>query len=163
MIIVFTGTPGTGKSTIAKALAKKKNWKFVDVNDVINDNDLIEQYDVERDTFVVNEKKLAKILVKMIKGEKKMVIDSHLAHYVPKKYIDLVFVTKCDLKLLKKRLIHRKYKPKKVRENLDAEIFDVCLNEAIESGHKIVVLDTTHDGLKKIIKIVEDEIGKNKR
>ncbi|MFH1972523.1 MAG: adenylate kinase family protein [archaeon] len=163
MIILFTGTPGTGKSTLAKEFAKKKKWKYIDVNKVIDDNNLIEKYDIERDTFVVDEKRLSKILVEMIKKEENLVIDSHMAHYVPKKYVDLVFCTKCDLRRLKIRLESRKYKDKKVRENLDAEIFDVCLNEAMELGHKVIVLDTTHDSLAKILKLIENAVDKNKR
>ncbi|MBT3985092.1 AAA family ATPase [archaeon] len=163
MIIVFSGTPGTGKTTVSKEFAKKKRWKYVDVNGVIDDNELIEKYDSARDTFVVNEKKLSKILVDMIKKSKNLIIDSHMAHYIPKKYVDIVFVTKCDLRMLKKRLEYRKYKPKKVRENMDAEIFDICLNEAIELKHKVIILDTTHDNVKKLLKVIQDAIGKNKR
>ena len=70
MIVVFSGTPGTGKTTVSKEFAKKKRWKHVDVNKVIDDNELIEKYDTARDTFVVNEKKLSKILVDMIKKSK---------------------------------------------------------------------------------------------
>ena len=77
------------------------------------------------------------------KSKKLLVIDSHLSHYLPKKYVKLCVVTKCDLKVLKKRLEKRKYSKGKVRENLDAEIFDVCLNEAKELGHKVKVVDTT--------------------
>jgi adenylate kinase len=162
MILVFSGTPGTGKTTLSKELAKKNKWKYIDVNKIIDKFDLIEKYDMDRDTFVVNEKKLGKVLVEIIKKEKNLVIDSHMAHYIPKKYVDMVFVTKCDLRMLKKRLTFRKYKAKKIRENMDAEIFDICLNESIELGHKVVVLDTTRDSLKKLMKLVEDAISKNK-
>ena len=34
-IIIVTGTPGTGKTTIAKKLAKKLNFHYLDVNNVI--------------------------------------------------------------------------------------------------------------------------------
>jgi len=41
-----------------------------------------------------------------------------------------------------------KYSKEKVRENLDSEIFDVCLVEAKENGHKIKIVDSSK-GLKK--------------
>ena len=44
-----------------------------------------------------------------------------------------------------KRLKKKKYSKSKVRENLDVEIFDVCLNEAKENKHKIIVIDATKD------------------
>jgi len=40
-------------------------------------------------------------------------------------------------------------KKRKIRENLDAEIFDVCLNEAKEKGYRIKIINTTK-GLKNI-------------
>ena len=66
-----------------------------------------------------------------------------MSHYLPKKYVDLCIVTKCGLKKLKKRLEKRKYNKKKIRENLDCEIFDICLNEAMEKGHKVKIVDTS--------------------
>jgi len=62
---------------------------------------------------------------------------------MPAKYINLCILTKCDLKELKKRLEKRKYSKAKIRENLDSEIFDICLNEAIEKSHTILIIDTT--------------------
>ena len=47
------------------------------------------------------------------------------------------------MKKLEKRLKERKYSKKKIRENLDAEIFQICLNEAKENGHKVVTFDTS--------------------
>ena len=73
-----------------------------------------------------------------------IIIESHLSHYLPKRYVDLCIITKCNLKVLEKRLKKRRYNKKKIRENLDCEIFDVCLNEAREIGHKVVVVDTTN-------------------
>ena len=70
-------------------------------------------------------------------------IDSHLSHYLPPKYVSLCIVTKCELKNLEKRLKKRGYVQTKIRENLDCEIFDICLNEAKENKHKIKIVDTT--------------------
>ena len=33
MIIIVTGTPGTGKTTLSKLLAEKKGFEYLDLND----------------------------------------------------------------------------------------------------------------------------------
>ena len=114
------------------------------MNKILDKYKLKEKYDRKRKTWVVDVSKLNKVLIEMIENSKKgLVIDSHLSHYLPKKYVKLCVVTKCDLKVLKKRLERRGYSKLKVRENMDSEIFDVCLNEAKEFGHKVKVVDTT--------------------
>jgi len=142
-VIVITGTPGTGKTNLAKKLYKKLNFRYIDVNKLIKKYDLSESYDRKRKTKVVDIKKLNKVLIKEIKNYKGTIIDSHLSHYLPNKYVDLCIVTKCDIKELKKRLTKRKYSKAKIRENLDSEIFDICLTEAKENKHKILIIDTT--------------------
>jgi len=151
-IIIVSGTPGTGKTELAKELAKQLKYKYIDINKVIDKNKLIESYDKEKDTNVINEKKLVKALIKIIKEKKDLIIDSHLSHYIPAKHIDLCIITKCDLKILKKRLEKKGYKRKKVRENLDAEIFDICFNEAIELKHKVLAIDTSKQKPKILAK-----------
>jgi adenylate kinase len=150
MIICVTGTPCTGKSTLAKKITKKIKGKYIDVNKIISKYKLSEGYDKKRKSKIVDIKKLNKVLINIIKKSKNsLVIDSHLSHYLPKKYVDLCIITKCDLKVLQKRLKKRGYNKDKIRENLDAEIFDVCLNEARKKGHNIIVIDTTK-GLKSL-------------
>ena len=57
---------------------------------------------------------------------------------------------------MKKRLNLRKYNKAKIRENLDSEIFDVCLVEALENKHEVIVIDTS----SKSIGVCVDEITK---
>ena len=146
-VIIVTGTPGTGKTVVAKRTAKAKGCKYFDVNRIIKDKKLYDSYNRKMKTFEVDTKKLNKFLVGLINEERRkktkcIVLDSHLTHYLPATYVDLCIVTKTNLKKLKKRLEKRKYSKAKVRENLDAEIFDICLNEAKESGHKIKIIET---------------------
>ena len=170
--IIITGTPCTGKTTLAIKLSKKLNLYYMDVNAVIKKYGISEGYDKKRKSKIIDTKKLNKALIKEIKNYKKtmraikknsikisnklntkknndkkikigVIVDSHLSHYLPKKYVDLCIVTKCNLKTLKKRLEKKGYPSNKVRENLDAEIFDVCLNEAKENKHKLFVVNTT--------------------
>jgi len=147
MIIVITGTPGTGKTTLAKSIAKKKKSVYIDVNKLIKEYKLSEGYDRKRKCSIINIAKLKKVLVSIIKkankSKKSLIIDSHLSHYIQPKYVDLCIVTKCSLKELKKRLQKKGYNSQKTRENLEAEAFDICLIEAREAGHKIKTVDTT--------------------
>src|SRR3989338_6316314 len=136
-VIIVTGSVGTGKTTLSKKLAKKLNFRYLDVNETIKEYNIAEGYDKKRKTKIVDVKKLNNEI------KDGVIIDSHLSHYLPKKYVDLCIVTKCDLKILKKRLKRKKYSESKIRENLDAEIFDICLSEAKESRHKVIVIDTT--------------------
>ncbi|MBU4492886.1 MAG: AAA family ATPase [Nanoarchaeota archaeon] len=143
-IIIVSGTPGTGKTELAKALAKKLNYKYIDVNKLIKENHLSVGYDKKKECEIVDTEKLSKFLVDFIKKSKQnLVIDSHLAQYIPPKHVDLCIITKCELKELKKRLEKKRYTKEKIRENLDSEIFEICLNEAIEKGHTILIIDTT--------------------
>ena len=65
----------------------------------------------------------------------------------------MVIITKSNLKTLEKRLKNKRYSKAKIRENLDCEIFDICLNEAKEFGHKIKIIDTTKGiNIQKLIK-----------
>ena len=159
-VICVTGTPGTGKTTIAKKLAKKLDFYYLDVNESIKKHKLSEGYDKIRKTRIVNIKKLNRFLINYIKQFKNLnkkfngiVIDSHLSHYLPKKYVDFCIITKCAIKELSRRLKNKKYHQNKIQENLQAEIFDICYNEAVERKHKVTVVDTTKGfNMNKILK-----------
>ncbi len=155
--IIVSGTPCTGKTTIAKKLAKLLGYKYIDVKKIIKDNKLEDSYDKERKCKVIDTKKLNKYLIKVIKQAKKnkesLFIDSHLAHHLDPKQVDKCIITKCNLKTLKSRLKRRKYSKDKIRENLDCEIFDICYNEAKDNGHDILIIETDKgaDYVKRVL------------
>lgn len=152
MAICITGSVGTGKTTVAKKLAKSLKYKYLDVNKLIKKEKLSKKYDKENKCNIVDIKQLNKALIKEIKKDKKIVIDSHLSHYLPKKYVELCIVTICDISELKKRLKKRKYSAKKVKDNLEAEIFDTILLEAKQIKHNLLIVDTTKKyDIKKIV------------
>ena len=135
-VISITGTPCTGKSTLTKYLEKKLGFKRLDLHRYYKQ--ISTGYDYSKKCYDIDMKKLEK-LVKEKKDN--LIVDSHISHLLKK--VDLCVVLTCsNLKKLEKRLKERKYSQKKIRENLDAEIFQVCLNEAKERKHKIIVIDT---------------------
>lgn len=140
--IIVTGTPGTGKTVIAKRISKEKKYLYVDVNKLIKSFKLDEKYDKKRKSSIIDVDKLNKILINVIKtckNEKGIVIDSHLSHYLPKKYVDLCIVTRTSIKKLQSRLKKRKYSKAKIEENSEAEIMQIILEEA-RKKHKIKII-----------------------
>ena len=140
--IAISGAVGTVKTTYAKKLAKEKKLKYVNIGDIIDEYKLSKKYDKKLDCKIVDVNDLVKVLVKLLK-KNKLVIDGHLSHYLPKKYVEKCIIMRCDISELKKRLEKRKYSKNKIRQNLDVEIFDLILEEAKEIGHKIKIVDTS--------------------
>lgn len=144
-------------SNFNKMIVNEENNEQIPIKKNIK-KDSIKKYNKNNAIKKINIKNLIinKIINNKIKNDnyKKikdgMIIDSHLSHYLPKKYVDLCIITKCSLKAMEKRLKKRRYPIKKIRENLDAEIFDVCLNEAKENNHEVFVVDTSK-GIKTAI------------
>ena len=61
-IIAVTGTPGTGKTTIAGKLAKKINGEIINLTQIINENKLYTGIDKSRDTKIVDVAELKKFV-----------------------------------------------------------------------------------------------------
>jgi len=143
-LIVISGTPGTGKSTLAKKLVKEKGYYHLDLHKYYKQISL--RYDKPSKSYVVDEKKFLNLVQEELKlhaKEKGIVLDTHIAHYLPKRMVNLCIITICsDLKELEKRLKKRGYSKAKIRENLDCEVFQVCLAEALERDHKVKVVET---------------------
>ncbi len=147
MIIIITGTPGTGKTSYAKKLAASKGYAYIDGNEIIKKYKLSEGYDEKNKCDIVNtdtfNAQLISIIVAARKARKSLIIDSHLSHYISPKYVDKCIVMRCsNLNELKKRLQTRKYNTQKIKDNLEAEIMESCLQDAIASGHKVEVIET---------------------
>ena len=150
-VIVISGTQGTGKSTLAKKLSKELGLERLDLSNYYKE--ISSGYNKEKQGYDIEIKKFV-ALVKD-KNKKGLIIDSHISHLLPKRMVDLCVVLVCpDLKKLERRLKKRKYSKKKIRENLDAEIFQVCLIEAKEKGHKVIVFDSSKD-VKSLVRKVK--------
>ena len=141
-VICVTGAVGCGKTTYARKLAKRLGYTYVDVRALLTAHGLDTDVDVARECIIVDVKKLNKVLIRLIKKGGNLVLDSHLSHYLPSRYVTRVIVCTTSLQEQKKRLEKRGYSAAKVRENLDAAIFDVCLVEAVEAGHTVEVVHT---------------------
>lgn len=168
-IIAVSGTPGTGKTRLSKTLALALNAKRIDCTKLIKEKKLYQSYDKQRECFIVDLNAFKRAISQIIqenkaqKQPKTLVIDSHMSHFLHTNLIDLVVITTCNIKELSKRLKKRGYAVEKIRENLDAEIFDTCCIEANEHRHRVLKLDLSKKDqktTKTAIKQVKDVLDK---
>lgn len=161
-LIIVTGTPGTGKTHLSKILAKELGYHYLDIQKL--GKGIYSGYDKSRKVKIVAISKMISAFIRLYNQKKKVhykgiIFDSHLSHYLPRSLVDLCIVLTCDIKKLKQILEKRGYNKKKIRENLDAEIFEICYNEALERRHNILKIDTskgfTLNAWKAIVKKVK--------
>lgn len=159
MKISITGTPGVGKTRVTKLLARELNFEVIELGEIVKKSGLADSYDKKRKALIVNIGKLKKEVKRLLKGKKNVIIEGHLSHFIPS---DIVIVLRLDPKILKKRLERRGYPEFKIRENVEAELLDVILVEAIENNKNVVQINTTNKKPEEIVERIK-KILKKKR
>ena len=147
MRVALTGTPGTGKTSVAKVL-RERGHDVLDMTQFIKDNGLREEYDAERDTYSVDVERLNDALSDM----EDCIFEGHLAHFMD---VDMIIVMRCHPDVLAERLRARGYSESKVRENVEAEVLDVILCESVDSEIPTFVIDTSSESLDASVDAVE--------
>ena len=161
MIAVITGTPGTGKSTVAKALRKKLGKKWLLVNDrEFCKKRKIGSIDKKTGELVVSVKKLESALMKEIPKHSNLILEGHLFCEV-KLPASLVIVLHSGTKVLEERLRKKKYSELKVLDNVFCEITGYCKSKVLENFKKSRILELGNDkGFKensaKILKEIKN-------
>jgi len=155
MIIAITGTPGTGKTEVAKALAKRMGWWYLSLNDLAEEEDLYKGYDSERMCKIVDLERMKEEVHILGISHKNMILDAHYSHEMP---CDVVIVLRAGLKELRRRMAEKGWKAGKIKENLSAEAMDICKQEALELNRNTYEFDTTSKTPEKVAKEIESVI-----
>lgn len=147
-VLLITGTPCVGKTTVAQRLAEKLDALYINLTEFAEKHHLIAGEDEKRKTRVIDEEKMrAKISEAINTAEKTtVIIDGHYAQaVVPKRYVTRVFVLRRNPIELRRLMEQRGFAGDKLWENLAAEILDVCLVETLQKHEKekVCELDVT--------------------
>jgi len=168
-VVVISGTPGTGKTSVSKNLLKHLNAKVITLNELVISKNLIIDYDNIRETSIIDDEKLVSFVSDLIEHDKKrnfdyLIIEGHFTDMVPDKFIDYAFILRCDPDELFNRLRNRGYKDKKIIENIQSEILGNCVsyfeNKDIKSS--LLEIDTTDLDIESVTKIIVDIIIEEK-
>jgi adenylate kinase len=157
MRVALTGTPGVGKSTVARLLAEQ-GLNVIEVGDLAKEKGLLLELDEKRGSYDVDVDGLIELTDKM-QGD--IVFVGHLSHLL---IVDMIIILRCQPSVLAERLKVRGYSREKVAENAEAEALDVILIESFDSGHEVFEIDTTRIGpgqtAEAVLEILSGEKGK---
>ena len=155
-VILITGTPCVGKTTVARELATSLDALYVNLTELAKQHNLVLGEDRERHTTIVDENKMRHKLTEMINSAEKtnIVIDGHYAAAVtPKNKVTRVFVLRRNPVELREFMVQCGFKNQKLWENLASEILDICLVEALQEQEeeKVCELDATEKTIGEVV------------
>ena len=166
-VIFISGTPCTGKTTVATALndyltENGFDSKLIKINDFAFENDLVLGEDPDKLYKVIDIDKLNECLNKEIdQNNGILIVEGHLSHLC--EGADKMIVLRLNPSILKGRLEERNYAEYKIRENLEAEALAVCSAEAYEIyGEKTNEIDVSDRSVEEIrdliLEIASDDL-----
>jgi adenylate kinase len=166
-VVLITGTPCTGKTTTAKALAAKlPDSEYINLTDYAKAKSLITGEDKERGTLIINEEAMQQSLGETINASEhaNIIIDGHYASAVtPTEHVAQVFVLRRDPRELKQFMERCGHSGSKMWENLQAEIIDVVLGEAVEvHAGRVCELDVTGKPVEAVVEEIMAVLEKRK-
>lgn len=182
-VIFISGTPCTGKTTLATELVKRFendgfNCKFIKINDFAISNNFVDGEDPDKFYKIINIEKLDDGINKELTNffefnlesnndkkfnddnisDKIAIVEGHLSHLCHG--ADKMIVLRLNPNILKSRLDARNYTESKVYENCEAEALAVCSAEAYEIyGEDISEIDCGDKSIGELVSICLDIIN----
>jgi adenylate kinase len=155
---VVTGTPGTGKTTVSKLLAKRVGARYLSLSRLVISRGLYSSVDRERRTKVIDFQTARPTVGEVLKEKNEVtVIDTHVPDAVPRGQVNRVMVLRCHPTVLETRLRKKGWSAIKIRENILAEILDACYTTATQyyGARKIFQLDNSKADVRKCVREAE--------
>mmetsp|Transcript_137747 Transcript_137747/g.427986 ORF Transcript_137747/g.427986 Transcript_137747/m.427986 type:complete len:177 (-) Transcript_137747:159-689(-) len=151
--VLVTGTPGVGKTTFCEALVQSAHlgMKHLEIGRLVRERKLYKEWDDDMDCSVFDEDMVLDELEPILE-EGGYVVDFHSAGFLPHEWFDLVVVLRAETESLWARLEKRHYHEAKIRQNVEAEIFQTCLDEAREAFEEgdVPIWEEQHDNTEQL-------------
>jgi len=147
----MTGTPGTGKKSIAPFLAAELGIPCYSLNELASSYGLLGR----GQTPVVDARLLGRKVLRELDGP--ALLHGHLLPYAfSRRSVSKVVVLRCEPNVLKERLLSRRYGNSKVRENVEAELIGAVAADCYETfgKEKVLEFDSTSGRADKAAKTI---------
>jgi len=163
-VILVTGTPCVGKTSVARLLVSRLDAFYVNLTELALRENLVLGKDKERNSIIVDETRMQRKIDEIVEkcDESNVIVDGHYAvRVVPKKLVTHVFVLRRDPVELRKFMGRCGFSGRKLWENLASEILDVCLFDALDAfgEGKVCELDVTGKSVEDAANEVMDVLS----
>lgn len=154
MAIIISGTPGVGKTTIARELAGRIGAEYLNLADIVVSRKLYSYYDSRLKSYVVDVEKCKEYLLRVLSCNE--ILDTHVLDCIPPEKARLVIVLRLNPLVLKERLLQRGYTGIKLRENVEAEVLGATLSDAVGifGEDTVCEIDTTGRNVEDVLGII---------
>ncbi len=158
MNLLVTGTPGTGKTTLAKNLGKKLKLKVINEKDFALQNSLGSFND--ENELEIPLKEFEKKANEFLKKNKNVVFEGHVLCEM-KLNVDKVILIKMDPEQLEMRLEQRSYSPEKIMDNVFCEGIEYVKKHLLKNYQKesiieVISASTSKTTLAKVLLALND-------
>ena len=166
-ILIVTGTPGTGKTVLARLIAAKEKSELVNLGELIKKKKLYHEYDRSRQSYIIDEKLLRKSLLNLFNSRRGngLVIETHwLGKFMPRRRGMTAVVIRTDPVILARRLERRGWAKRKIWENVEAELIDLSLYESLKllGRGRVYQVNATRKSPKELLRLVSKLISQGK-
>lgn len=138
MNFLITGTPGCGKTTLAKNLAKKLKLKTINEKDFALKNGIGEFN--EENELEIPIKEFEKKANKFLEKNKGIIFEGHTLAEM-KLAVDKVILIKIDPEELEARLLNRNYTDEKIMDNVFCEGIDYIKKKVLKNYKKSKIIE----------------------
>ncbi len=154
-IIIVTGTPGVGKTTLAKGLARETGFSYVGVNDLVRRERLHKGYDRKTDSYRIDMTRAKNRLTAITENERLVIDTNYVGGLIASKRDVIAIVLRLDPVALFERLSKRRWSRQKMLENVEAELVDVALIDAVKSlgKQRVFQINTTSKSASTVLRI----------
>ncbi|WP_244403878.1 adenylate kinase family protein [Pyrolobus fumarii] len=159
---MLAGTPGTGKTSLAKMLSERYNLRYLSLTEFVLEKGIWIDYDAQRRSFVIDpEGVVVEIRREIRKVYRGVVIETHDLELLWEAGIEplRVFVLRCRPDVLYNRLLRRGWPFSKVLENIEAELTGVLAWQAKVYFPRVACeIDTTLAGVNATVERIARNI-----
>ena len=151
-----------GKTRLCQELCSaNSSLTYLNINDLAKQQKFLLDYDEENECQILDDDAVHDYLEEEYFNSSPppsgLIIDYHSAGIVPdSEAIHGVFVVRCNNEKLYDRLQQRQYSTKKIDQNIQSEIFQICLDEARETFDEHLVHQINNEIEENLKKNVEN-------